>query len=96
MIDLQLVLGEAVTNGVEHAYRDADPGTVEVDLELRLAADEPVIQVRVIDHGRWRPIPLLKDGRGRGLALIKELSSGLRIASSAAGTELTCAVPVRA
>jgi len=95
VIDLQLVLGEAVSNGVEHAYADGLRGTVEVELELRAADDEPVVAVRVVDHGHWRPIPMLKDGRGRGLAIIDRLSRGLRISVSAAGTQLTCAVPLR-
>ena len=47
--------------------------------------------MRVVDHGHWRPIPLRKDGRGRGLAIIDQLSRGLRISTSAAGTQLTCA-----
>jgi len=95
VIDLQLVLGEAVSNGVEHAYRDGRHGTVEVELELLLVDNEPVIAVRVVDHGRWRPIPMRKHGRGRGLAIIDQLSRGLHIAVSAAGTQLTCSVPVR-
>jgi anti-sigma regulatory factor (Ser/Thr protein kinase) len=95
VIDLQLVLGEAVSNGVEHAYRDGVHGMVEIELELRLAGGEPVVAVRVVDHGTWRPIPVLKAGRGRGLSIIDRLSRGLRIDVSDAGTQLTCAVPVR-
>jgi anti-sigma regulatory factor (Ser/Thr protein kinase) len=94
VVDLQLVLGEAVSNGVEHAYRGGTRGTVEVELELR-TEDDPAVQVRVVDHGRWRPIPMRKGGRGRGLAIIDQLTRGLRISISADGTQLTCAVPVR-
>jgi len=95
LIDLQLVLGEAVSNGVEHAYRDGHRGIVEVELQLDDVDDDPVVAVRVVDHGRWRPIPMRKDGRGRGLAIIDRLSRGLEISVSAAGTALTCAVPLR-
>jgi anti-sigma regulatory factor (Ser/Thr protein kinase) len=95
LIDLQLVLGEAVSNGVEHGYRHGRRGTIEVELQLQEVDDDPVVAVRVVDHGRWRPIPLRKDGRGRGLAIIDRLSRGLQISVSTAGTELTCAVPVR-
>lgn len=95
VLDLQLVVSEAVSNGVEHAYRGRRPGTVEVELELR---DEPgsgeqVIAVVVVDHGEWRPIPMHKGGRGRGLAIIHQLSRGLRISASDAGTRLSCLVP---
>ena len=92
--DLQLVLGEAVSNGVEHAYRDSDPGTVEVELELREIGDESVVEVSVTDHGRWRPVPLRPRGRGRGLAIISQLTRGLDIAVSTHGTRLTCVMPV--
>ena len=92
--DLQLALGEAVSNSVEHAYREGHRGSVEVDLELRYLDDLLVIDVRVLDHGRWRPIPLHKGYRGRGLAIIDQLSRGLQISASDRGTQLTFAVPV--
>lgn len=95
VIDLQLALGEAVSNGVDHAYPDAERGTVEVELELRLDGPEPSVEVRVVDHGRWRPVPRQNGYRGRGLAMIAELTRGLRIATSERGTQLTFAVPVR-
>jgi anti-sigma regulatory factor (Ser/Thr protein kinase) len=94
VIDLQLALGEAVSNGVEHAYRGGRCGTVEIELELRLADAEAVVAVRVIDHGRWRPVPLRKGYRGRGLAIIEQLSRGLSISTSERGTQLSFAVPV--
>jgi anti-sigma regulatory factor (Ser/Thr protein kinase) len=95
VVDLQLVLGEAVSNGVEHGYRHGDHGTIEVELQLQDVDDDPVVAVRVVDHGRWRPIPMRKDGRGRGLTIIARLSRGLQISVSTAGTVLTCAVPLR-
>lgn len=93
--DLQLVVGEAASNGVEHAYPDGMAGTVEVELELRLDGTDRVVEVSVVDHGRWRPIPTRPGGRGRGLTIIRQLARRVRIARSAAGTRLTCAVPVR-
>jgi anti-sigma regulatory factor (Ser/Thr protein kinase) len=95
LIDLQLVLGEAVSNGVEHGYRHGRRGTVEVELELQDVDVDPVVAVRVVDHGRWRPIPMRKGGRGRGLTIIDRLSRGMQISVSTAGTALTCAVPLR-
>ena len=62
---------------------------------MRLADDEPVVEVSVTDHGQWRPIPLRTRGRGRGLAIIGQLARGLNIATSAEGTRLTFVVPVR-
>jgi anti-sigma regulatory factor (Ser/Thr protein kinase) len=94
VVDLQLALGEAVSNGVEHAYRDGHRGTVEIELELRLIDTVPVVAVRVIDHGRWRTPPLRKGYRGRGLAIIEQVSRGLSISTSERGTQLSFAVPV--
>ncbi len=94
LVDLQLALGEAVSNGVEHAYRGGGSGTVDIELELCLADTVQVVAVRVIDHGRWRPIPLRKGYRGRGLAIIEQLSRGLSISTSDGGTQLSFAVPV--
>jgi anti-sigma regulatory factor (Ser/Thr protein kinase) len=93
--DLQLALGEAVSNGIEHAYRDRTPGVVEIELGMGVAGDEPVVEVSVTDHGRWRPIPLRPLGRGRGLAMISQLARRLNIATSTEGTRLTFVVPVR-
>lgn len=88
--DLQLALGEAVANGVEHAYRDGEPGTVELELELRSGERGPqrVVVVRVADHGSWRPAPEQSGYRGRGIALIQRLSTGFRLSATGRGTEV--------
>jgi anti-sigma regulatory factor (Ser/Thr protein kinase) len=93
--DLQLALGEAVSNGIEHAYRDRSPGTVDIELAIGMADDEPVVEVSVSDHGQWRPIPLRPRGRGRGLTIISQLARQLDVATSTEGTRLTFVVPVR-
>jgi anti-sigma regulatory factor (Ser/Thr protein kinase) len=95
LIDLQLALGEAVSNGVEHAYPDGERGTVEVELELIAADAGPAISAQVVDHGRWRPIPFHKGGRGRGLTIIDQLTVDLRITSTDRGTQVSFAVPIR-
>ena len=45
-----LAVNEAVENAVEHAYADEDEGVVE----LTLWAEPGVVNVAVVDHGRWR------------------------------------------
>jgi GAF domain-containing protein len=62
--DLQLALGEAVANAVEHAYRDRPAGTVTYDLALTGGRE---LRVRVSDQGEWRPPPADPGHRGRGL-----------------------------
>lgn len=95
--DLQLAVGEAVANGVEHAYRDARPGTVEVELTLQgssgSAADGAVL-VQVVDHGRWQPAPRERGHRGHGLTMIRRLTRHLEVVRSAHGTRVLFEVPL--
>lgn len=96
LVDLQLAVGEAVANGVEHAYRETAPGTVEVDLTLRDAdAEDAAVLVRVADHGRWRPAARDPGHRGHGLVLIERLTHHLRVVRSAHGTEVCFEIPLR-
>jgi anti-sigma regulatory factor (Ser/Thr protein kinase) len=96
VVDLQLALGEAVSNGMEHAYLSGAGGaaTVEVELELRPADDVPVVAARVVDHGRWRPVPASPGYRGRGLALIERLSRDLQVSRTGDGTQVCFAIPL--
>ncbi|HXV94222.1 MAG TPA: SpoIIE family protein phosphatase [Pseudonocardia sp.] len=92
--DLQLALGEAAANAVEHAY--AAPGTPDraagtVEVEIRRDVDGRV-RVRVRDHGRWRPEPADKGYRGRGLDLIRTLGSEVGIDRRDDGTEVRFAL----
>ncbi|MGY1746255.1 SpoIIE family protein phosphatase [Blastococcus sp. SYSU D00695] len=85
--DLQLALGEALANAVEHAHPAASAGSCEYSLELD--ADGGVA-VRVRDHGTWRPPPADKGFRGRGIELIGALADPVSIGPAAGGgTEVT-------
>jgi anti-sigma regulatory factor (Ser/Thr protein kinase) len=92
LIDVQLAIGEAVSNGIEHGYRDCPPGPVEVDLELRPRDAHRLLSVRVFDHGRWRPAPARPGHRGRGLAMIRSLSEDMCVTSDSQGTAVTFTV----
>ncbi|MHA6782853.1 ATP-binding protein [Pseudonocardia saturnea] len=101
-IDLQLAVGEAVANGVEHAYRDAGsagagplpagPATVDVEMKLRAGHPDAVV-VRVADHGHWRPAPSDPGHRGRGLLLIERLARRVQVLCSPRGTEVFFEIP---
>jgi serine/threonine-protein kinase RsbW len=96
LIDLQLAVGEAVANGVEHAYRDGEPGTVDVDLALMQGPQrERVLSVRVADHGRWRPAPRAKGYRGRGRAMIHQLAEHVVVSATSTGTQVCFEIPFR-
>jgi anti-anti-sigma factor len=91
--DLQLAVGEAVTNAVEHAYTGGpDPGPDAVALTLELRPDGSVA-VRVVDHGLWRPPPADPGYRGRGLALIRELAVDVEVLPADDGTEVWFRMP---
>ena len=95
VVDLQLALGEAVSNGIEHAYpQEVAAADIEVDLELCAGDPEPVVTARVSDRGRWRPVPASPGYRGRGLALIARLSRDMRVHRTRRGTLVTFAIPV--
>ncbi|MGH3565725.1 MAG: ATP-binding protein [Pseudonocardia sp.] len=97
LVDLQLALGEAVANGVEHAYRTGDPGTVDVDLELRISGSRGgVVAVRVADHGQWHQAPLMSGYRGRGLIMINYLAEQVAVSATRFGTEVYFEIPLRA
>jgi anti-anti-sigma factor len=84
--DLQLALGEAAANSVDHAYRRSTPD--DFDIALELEADGG-IRVGVRDHGHWRPEPADKGFRGRGLDLIRALAGEVEIGRHEEGTLVT-------
>jgi anti-anti-sigma factor len=88
--DLQLAVGEAAANAVEHAYRGRDPGPMSV--ELARDADG-AIEAHVRDEGSWRPAPDDKGYRGRGLELIRDVSSRMQLHHGTGGTEVRFALP---
>ncbi|MCO1657194.1 SpoIIE family protein phosphatase [Pseudonocardia humida] len=90
LTDLQLALGEAVTNSVEHAYLGAEPAGVDVELD-RLPGG--AVDVRVRDSGHWRPPPEDPGFRGRGLSLIRDIAEELAVEPGPDGTTVRFRVP---
>lgn len=88
--DLQLAVGEAAANAAEHAYRDGPAGTVRVELDHEA---DGTIRARIRDRGRWRPQPADRGFRGRGLDLIRDIGTGMRLEHGAAGTEVRFSLP---
>jgi anti-anti-sigma factor len=79
--DLQLALGEALSNAVEHAY--AGGGDGECTYSLARRPDGSVV-AEVTDTGAWRPPPADKGYRGRGLELISALAQDVEVVHGAA------------
>lgn len=89
--DLQLVVGEAAANAIEHGYRRGEPGSVDVWLER----DEVgTVHGRVRDYGTWRQQPEDPGDRGRGLALIRVLAAQVSLHRRSDGTEVAFTMPV--
>jgi PAS domain S-box-containing protein len=90
--DLQLALGEAATNAVEHAYGPVPPEGSEVSVQLATRADGGV-EVGVRDRGAWREAAADPGHRGRGLLLIRALADDVVVEGGPDGTVVTFAVP---
>jgi PAS domain S-box-containing protein len=80
--DIVLVVNEACTNCVEHAYRGHGAGTTLLEVETIDAE----IRARVTDHGSWKPPAINPGNSGRGLVLMRAISDTLEINSSPTGT----------
>jgi anti-sigma regulatory factor (Ser/Thr protein kinase) len=88
--DLQLLLSEAITNAVEHAYRDSEAGEFVYSVRRRRDAG---VRVVVHDFGCWRPPPDDPGYRGRGLAVIHNLAEEVSLDYSDHGTRIAFTVP---
>ncbi len=90
--DVVLAVDEAASNAIEHAYRP--PATNDV-VELTLWTDGIAICIEVVDHGQWRPpaSPELTEGRGGGIAMMRQLIDTVIISLDRRGTKASCATP---
>lgn len=81
--DLVIAVGEAVANAVEHAYRDAPPGLVQ----LRIDRDARQLVATIEDFGHWRPFARSEE-RGRGIELMHACMDSVQIRSTRASTQI--------
>ena len=82
--DIVLVISEACTNSVEHAYRGHSVGTMLVEVE----AVGGGVHARVGDSGSWKTPAAQPRNGGRGLPLIRAISDSVELHCTAAGTTL--------
>ncbi|BBY03095.1 SpoIIE family protein phosphatase [Mycobacterium seoulense] len=80
--DVVLVVNEACTNCVEHAYCGHPPGTMALDVELV----DGEIRARVSDRGSWKTPEVNPGNGGRGLILMGALSTTMELDCSPSGT----------
>jgi anti-sigma regulatory factor (Ser/Thr protein kinase) len=91
---LQIAVGEAVINAIEHAYRNRGG---ELTVRLQRLADG--IAASVQDHGAWRAIahskePPLERERGRGFLLMDGFAEDVRVHKTGTGTTVRFVVPL--
>jgi PAS domain S-box-containing protein len=92
LTDLQLAVGEAAANAVEHAFVGRDPGRVRVEVDRDGTGH---LQVTVGDDGRWLARPSQPD-RGRGRGIMESLCREVATDTGPDGTVVTMTVPLRA
>ena len=85
--DIRLVVSEAVSNAINHAFIDREPGQVKV----RIRADEGELELMVEDDGTGMAPRPDSPGLGLGLPLIATLCSRFDIHTTARGGTRLCA-----
>jgi serine/threonine-protein kinase RsbW len=80
--DIVLVVNEACTNCIEHAYRDVDIGSIRVEAQVEGAQ----ICVDVSDCGVWRTPSEQSSTRGRGLPIMHAVSRHVELDTAETGT----------
>jgi anti-sigma regulatory factor (Ser/Thr protein kinase) len=88
--DLLLISGEATANAVEHAYRDRPAGDFSYELCCTLDGG---VDGTVTDRGSWRPVPADNGTRGRGLSMIRAVSTRSEVRVTDAGTRVEFLLP---
>jgi serine/threonine-protein kinase RsbW len=91
---LVLASYEAMANTVEHAYRDQTQGLL--DLRAQVDDEQARVVVTVTDFGQWKTPQWSGGLRGRGLSLIKGLTSTSMITPTTGGTTVTMFWPLPA
>jgi PAS domain S-box-containing protein len=92
--DIVLVVNEACTNCVEHAYRGHRAEAMLVEAKVV----DGHIQARVTDTGSWKTPATDPGNSGRGLVLMRTLSDTMELHSTPTGTtvDITFRVPAQA
>ncbi len=94
LADLKVAVSEAVSNAVLHAFREGEPGTVTVTVDVE--PDRRELRVVVSDDGLGLTPRPDSPGLGLGLPLISQLAErvDVRTPSGGRGTELCMTFPL--
>ncbi|KAA0092681.1 PAS domain S-box protein [Mycolicibacterium sp. P1-18] len=83
--DIVLVVNEACTNSIEHAYRGATPGRMVVCTEAKGRG----ISIQITDFGSWKLPDANPRTRGRGVPLMRAVSGDVFLDGTSTGTTVT-------
>jgi anti-sigma regulatory factor (Ser/Thr protein kinase) len=83
---IQVAVGEATSNAVEHAYLGAETGLMR--LTARLDPDG-LVSMQVIDNGRWREPAGHAAQRGRGFRLMRATMDDVQVHHRTDGTTVS-------
>ena len=81
--DLTLAVYEGLANAVEHAHPPDHPHPM---MRLQARVDHHQLLITISDHGRWRVPPAERGYRGRGLAMMRCLTTELHLHPTPHGT----------
>jgi anti-anti-sigma factor len=86
-MSVQLAVGEALANSIEHAYPEGAQGRAVVAAAITAAGH---LDLEVADTGAWREADLVASAhRGRGLQLMRATMSMVRLVRGASGTTVS-------
>jgi PAS domain S-box-containing protein len=80
--DIVLVVNEACTNSVEHAYRGHSVGTMRLEVE----SVDGEVHARITDSGSWKTPGEVPSHGGRGMVLVKAVSDSVEFDCGPTGT----------
>ena len=80
--DLQLAVGEVLTNAFVHAYPPGEEGPIEFQAHLD---PDGSVQCQITDHGIWKDPELAAESGGHGLMVASELTGTVRVSHPRAG-----------
>ncbi len=90
--DVLVAAGEAVTNAIEHGYRDLDGGTIT----LQATSDVDLLRLTITDTGSWKPKQAGGNShRGRGIQIMRALMEEVDILPNSTGTTVHLAARIR-
>lgn len=82
--DIVLVVNEACSNCVEHAYRGREPDRMCIEAKVR----DRNVEISVSDSGSWKRPPDDPGTRGRGLPLMNAISDDMTLEGTDEGTTI--------